>query len=57
LKISAAAGTKFSIQVTSKSDETLVRKEEWKETKEEGKYVKEACRNVQQVVISTVKGK
>jgi hypothetical protein len=55
LEISEAAGTKISIKVTSKSDETLVRKE-WKETKE-GKYVKEPCRNMQQVVRSTVKRK
>jgi hypothetical protein len=57
LEISAAGGTKISIQVMSKLDETLVSKEEWQETKEEGKYVKEACRNVQQVVRSTVKRK
>jgi len=50
-------GTKISKQVTSKLDETFIRKEEWKETKEEGKYVKQACRNVDQVVRSTVKRK
>jgi len=50
-------GTNISKQVISKLDETLVRKEEWKETKEEGKYVKHAYRNVQQVVRSTVKRK
>jgi hypothetical protein len=34
LEIRVVAGTKTSIKVTSKSDETPVRKE-WKETKEE----------------------
>lgn len=47
----------MSKQVISELDETLVRKEEWKETKVEGKYVKQACRNVHQVVRSTVKRK
>jgi hypothetical protein len=57
LEISTSGGTKTSKQVTIKLDETLVRKEEWRETKGEEKYVKQACRNVQQVVRSTVKRK
>ena len=48
LEISMVGGTKISKQVISKLDETSVRKEEWKDTTEEGKYVKQACRNVQQ---------
>jgi hypothetical protein len=57
LEISKVDGTKISKQVISKLDETLVRKEEWEETEEEGKYVKQSCRNVQHVVRSTVKRK
>jgi len=57
LEISKVDGTKISKQVISKLDEKLVRKEEWKETKESGGYVKQACRNVQHVVRSTVKRK